>query len=116
MLRDLLRMGSLLVVLVLGGCGNGVGTGGAVVGGDCVVSGECAHDSFCLTGEAYPGGYCVQGCDSDEECPEGSACVEHEGGVCLLSCASAAECREGYDCLALDVRGGPGTSMVCLTP
>ncbi len=116
MLRDLLRTGALVIALGLVGCGNGVGTDGALVGGDCTVSGECSMDSRCLTGEAYPGGYCVKTCSADNPCPEGSACVEHEGGVCLLSCTSAADCREGYECAALENRGAGGTSMVCVNP
>ncbi|MCZ7681221.1 MAG: hypothetical protein M5U28_21495 [Sandaracinaceae bacterium] len=116
MLRDLLRTSALAAALMLVGCGNGVGVDGPVVGGDCVVSSECAMESRCLTGEAYPGGYCAKSCASDEDCPDGSACVEQEGGVCLLACGGASDCREGYDCLEMDVRGGPGTSSVCATP
>lgn len=116
MLLNLLRTSAFAVALLaLGACGNGVGIDGPVVGGDCVVSSQCAHESRCLTGTAYPDGYCAKSCDSNDECPAGSACVQREGGVCLLTCASAAECREGYECLEIDARGAAGTAAVCAT-
>lgn len=121
MLRDMLRAAvALAAVLALNGCGNGVGNDGAVVGGDCVVSGECHVDSRCLTGASFPGGYCSKSCDSDADCPDGSACVDAAGvgGVCLLSCTAGADCRtsDGYDCVETASRGAGGTTHVCALP
>jgi hypothetical protein len=119
MFRSMIRMVVVLgALVVLGACGSGVGNEGVIVGGDCVVSRECDVDSRCLTGEDFPGGYCARSCDSDDQCPEGSACVDEAGGVCMVSCASSGECRseEGYDCVELTARGAGGTATVCATP
>jgi len=115
MLRKFLMAGSFTAALLALGCSSEVGNEGDRVGGPCVVSGECYIDSVCLTGDAWPGGYCAEGCDSDEDCPEGSQCTEEEGGVCVVTCASDAECRseEGYACMELEARGAAGTVMGC---
>lgn len=119
MFRSMVRMVVVVgALVVLGACGSGVGNDGVIVGGDCSVSRECDVDSRCLTGEDFPGGYCAKSCTSDDQCPEGSACVAELGGVCLVSCTSAAECRseEGYDCVERPARGAVGTVNVCAVP
>ena len=111
-----------LFALGLVGCASEVGNDGAMVGGSCVVSGECANTSRCLTGEAWPEGYCVSSCDSDEDCADGAVCVENEGGICLVACTGDADCRsgseegdQGYTCVdGLESRGAGGTVMGCL--
>lgn len=114
MLRKLLWVG-VLALLALG-CSNAVGSDGDQVGGPCVVNSECYIDSVCLDG--WPGGYCAQACDADEDCPSGSACTEEGIGYCLVACGSDAECRsdEGYACVEREARGAGGTVMVCATP
>ena len=114
MLRKLLWIGAL--ALAAAGCSNAVGNDGDRVGGPCVVGSECYVDSFCQAG--WPGGYCVQACSSDADCPDGSVCTEEEPGVCLVACASDAECRseEGYVCVEHEARGAGGTVMACAAP
>lgn len=119
LLRKMLWTVSFLVIAAaVGGCGSEVGNDGDVVGGGCVVSSECAPQSVCRTGESWPGGYCANGCDSDEDCLDGSRCVAEEGGICVVECASDAECRsedESYACLTRNARGAAGTVMACAT-
>lgn len=113
MLRKTLMTVFALITL---GCASDVGNDGARVGGDCAVSSDCHLESRCLTGTAWPEGYCVQSCDSAAECPAGSDCAEEEGGICLVSCVANGECRDGYICAELPVRGGAGTTMGCVAP
>ncbi|MEC7524401.1 MAG: hypothetical protein VYE22_31255 [Myxococcota bacterium] len=114
-----------LVALAAFGCSSSVGNDGAWVGGDCRVSGDCVIESVCRRGEDWPDGYCANSCDSDEDCLEGSRCVELEGGICVVECASDSECRPAeeatdtspavpaYSCVELEVRGAGGTAMGC---
>lgn len=107
------------LTMALGGCASEVGNDGAKVGGSCVVSSECAADSRCLTGAAWPNGYCAQTCTTNEDCAEGAICSELEGGVCIVECAGTADCRTseddgGYTCGELPVRGAGGTFNGCI--
>lgn len=107
------------LTLALGGCASEVGNDGAKVGGSCVVSGECTNDSVCRTGEDWPGGYCAQGCDTNEDCADGALCSELEGGICIVECGATGDCRSseddgGYACSELDVRGAAGTFTGCV--
>jgi hypothetical protein len=61
---------------------------------DCGSSGTCR--SVGLSGEHYPGGYCVGACDDDGACGPHGVCIN--GLTCMRACSSAADCREGYDC------------------
>jgi hypothetical protein len=64
------------------------------VGAECRGDEECTEEGqVCLP---FKGGYCgISGCEADEECPEGSACVRHEDGTnyCFLICRDKAECN-----------------------
>jgi hypothetical protein len=116
MLRATL-LGALLATFAtfVAGCGSDVGNDGALVGGSCEVSIDCTPDSVCRTGGAFPGGYCALSCGSDEDCPDGSTCVDREGGICLVDCATDADCRaeEGYACISVEARGAAGTVSAC---
>jgi hypothetical protein len=112
----MLRTQMLVAVLMFAGCGSDVGTDGASVGGSCEVSSECTPSSVCRNGEDFPGGYCALGCDTDDECPSGSRCVEAEGGICMVDCeGGTGGCRaeEGYTCEELEARGADGHAHVC---
>jgi hypothetical protein len=70
-------------------------------GDPCDEATNCAGGS-CLTGEAYPGGYCTHtDCGSDAECTLGDTCVTEQEGTsfCAAGCFNDAECRNGYACL-----------------
>lgn len=73
------------------------------VGAECAVDDDCNRDDHdtdgmpdqeCLT--QFAGGYCgVQGCQSDGDCPEASACVAHEDGnnYCFRTCSHKDQCN-----------------------
>lgn len=67
-----------------------------------------------MKGGEFPGGTCTVGCDHDEDCPAGTACVEKAGGICLLECEHNPDCRGGYGCKDVDRRGHPGEHAVCI--
>jgi len=83
------------VSLLVLGCGDGSTEADRIgVGAQCTASGECespdeAFELECLT--QFKGGYCgLEGCDGDDKCPEGSACVTHDDGVnyCFRVCVN----------------------------
>lgn len=101
-----------IVLVAASACGgDGVGNGGDVVGGPCASSGDCEHR--CQLGDDYPQGTCVKPCTTDEQCPDGTHCINTEGGICLLSCDVPADCRGGYNCAGKENRGHGGDSLVC---
>jgi hypothetical protein len=110
---------SVLVVIGISGllgchrCGgdDDVGQFGVLVGGPCLDDDDCVER--CLEGGRYPGGTCTIRCDEDEECPDGTWCVDHDGGVCLLGCEEEEHCRNGYECEPQDRRGTPGDVLAC---
>ena len=66
------------------------------------VGAACSSESECVVGDEqlaclpFKGGYCgLQGCNADDECPAGSACVAHEDGerYCFLVCREKPECN-----------------------
>jgi hypothetical protein len=97
------RVVPLLVVAVLSvvGCGDddeGQGLTPAQlhgVGAACEDSANCYVDDRALSCLDYKGGYCgLEGCLSDDDCPAGSACVDHEGlNYCFLICRDKPECN-----------------------
>lgn len=72
------------------------------VGAACIDDATCAsygaddeHTLVCLT--AFKGGYCgLQGCASNADCPESSACAVLDGGdtYCFRQCTDKLECNE----------------------
>jgi hypothetical protein len=67
------------------------------------IGGPCKEDSDCNSGhcDTQPGGgYCIEGCMDNTNCPTGSACWQIAGhdAYCLQLCSSDAQCREGYAC------------------
>ena len=61
----------------------------------------------------YPGGTCTVACASQEDCPDGTACVQESGGTCLLACSRDEDCRDGYECI--DQSAEPdGHAFVCI--
>ena len=78
------------------------------VGAACVDDDECAEylenqsdgttggeELVCL--QQFTGGYCgLEGCNSNDDCPEAAACVAHDDGnnYCFRRCIDKAECNE----------------------
>ena len=71
------------------------------VGAQCETSADCLQPEDdagmpqeCLT--QFKGGYCgIEDCASNEDCPEGSACVDHDDGqeYCFRTCNEKSECN-----------------------
>ncbi len=102
------------------GNNNGPGGSDAPVGAACKSDSSCDDkNAECLTEESvggflmieFPEGYCaVQGCEEDDDCPDGSGCFNAIGlQYCLQTCDSDRDCRvrDGYACNAIG-GGGPG--------
>ncbi|MBA3392118.1 MAG: hypothetical protein H0T89_05710 [Deltaproteobacteria bacterium] len=105
-----LAVATMVVMFACGG-GDGVGLGGDLVGGPCVDERDC--DFRCQTGDDYPQGTCIKPCNTDNDCPDGTHCINTDGGICLLGCDVPADCRGGYNCEGKENRGTGGDSLVC---
>lgn len=79
---------------------------GASDGAPCAEDAECAGGT-CLTGEAWPDGFCTTiGCFTDEQCkrrpddpPVRCSYVGSLGdNACMSPCQATDQCREGYVC------------------
>lgn len=86
---------------------------GALVGNACGTDGQCgAYNAKCLTGAAWPGGYCsAPGCSETEPCGDGAVCINDGSEArCLKKCGAgvAGGCRPGYACSEV------GGQEVCL--
>ena len=89
------------VLISLGGCGDdddGPGRGDILViesgieyGSACIEDDDCgdvAGGAECCTGgKCSPDGWCSPRCESDQDCPEGFFCVDHDGTRCFMGCA-----------------------------
>jgi hypothetical protein len=87
-----------LMVLALVACG-GDEADELGVGAQCTSNTDCNPDigPTCLT--QFKGGYCgLTGCTVDADCPDASACVQHDGmNYCFRTCADKAECNANRD-------------------
>jgi hypothetical protein len=87
------------------------------LGAICEERDQC--EDRCLVGGRFPDGFCSLSCNSDDECPDGSSCVDREGGVCLFSCEDITDCivlGEDWRCRMQPERGAGEADevMVCL--
>jgi hypothetical protein len=95
---------AVLVALGFVACGDddgGTEADRVGVGADCVTDDGCLQPEDdagprleCLT--QFKGGYCgIEDCASNEDCPEGSACVDHDDGseYCFRVCTEKSECN-----------------------
>jgi hypothetical protein len=92
---------------------------GADVGAACEENSDCAGEGAVCLDELeilppffsieFPGGACaIPGCESDEDCPEGSACLEgFSEPACTALCDDDSDCREdeGYTCGVVPMSG-----------
>jgi hypothetical protein len=69
---------------------------GAICGSDAACGGE--PDSCCTGGKCSPAGWCSPKCASDQDCPEGFYCVDHDGTRCFSACADDRDCPAGFIC------------------
>lgn len=96
-MRDLTAV--LLVALLSAGCGDDSTEADRLgVGAECTASAECDTvddiELDCLT--QFDGGYCgLEGCEGDEDCPEGSACVvDGSEQYCFRTCVDKPDCNQ----------------------
>jgi hypothetical protein len=117
-----------LAVVVVAACGDGDGSGTEAqrrgVGAACTADEDCTEPGQeCLD---FKGGYCgVADCSSDEDCPSGSACVQHDDGerYCFLICTNKPQCNvtrpadAEANCVAnIEFVDGPSTFKACVPP
>lgn len=101
-----------LLCLALTGCGDIVGNDSGFVGGSCRANADC--EERCVRNGDFPDGMCTIACDFDEDCPDGSRCIDREDGICALSCDENRDCRADYLCRSQDRRGDRGEAQVCV--
>jgi hypothetical protein len=66
------------------------------VGASCVANEDCKQTPAALECLSFKGGYCgLTGCQTNADCPAGSACVTHDDGInyCFLVCTDKPECN-----------------------
>jgi hypothetical protein len=87
---------------LLGACGDDDDDGGLSeaqrhgVGAACGKDDDCYAEETALTCLPFKGGYCgLKGCAGNEDCPPGSACVQHDDGqnYCFLTCTEKIQCN-----------------------
>jgi hypothetical protein len=83
------------VALAISSCGgDGTEADRAGVGAACSKAEDCPKEANqCL---AFKGGYCgLEGCQKDQDCPSGSACVAHtdQKAYCFLICVEKIDCN-----------------------
>jgi hypothetical protein len=86
---------SICLLITLPGCGDdGPEADQIGVGAQCADADDCIQEATCLT--QFKGGYCgLRDCQANADCPEASACVQHDDGnnYCFRICANKAECN-----------------------
>jgi len=105
----------LTSLFLLAACGgHDEGSIDDVVGSPCASDRDC--DSRCyIDPNDYPGGFCSMSCQSDDDCPADTFCIEKDGGVCLFACP-AFECARlgnGWECKDKGRISG-GSITVCI--
>jgi len=98
-----------IVGMGLSGCGDDSDDDGSEadklgVGAECVSSADCLTEGdgglnlTCLT--QFKGGYCgIEGCTSNDDCPDQSKCVAHDDGndYCFRACTEKPDCNANRD-------------------
>jgi hypothetical protein len=97
----------IVAVLVVAGCGNGTSAerpvtdlGGIPFGATCASDTDCGGevDSCCTGGKCSAAGWCSPKCASDQDCPEGFFCIDHEGARCFSACTNDRDCPANFIC------------------
>ncbi len=91
---------SLLLWMAIPGCGDDATEADRIgIGAQCTDAAECESADQDVTLECltqFTGGYCgLEGCTTDTDCPEGSACVTHDDGTnyCFRLCSDKPDCN-----------------------
>lgn len=130
-----LALGCFAVLNVLAACGDdddGTAADRVGIAAECTTDAECPETRrgdetvqlTCLRG--FRGGYCgIADCQQNEDCPDGSACVNHDDGrpYCFRLCADKAECNRNRsleneaNCSAnIDFEEAETTGKACVPP
>ena len=91
----------ILVALLCSACGDDDGPEAdrLGVGAECTSNDDCLQEDAGIMQECllnFAGGYCgIEGCTSDADCPEASACIAHTDGInyCFRVCVDKPECN-----------------------
>ncbi len=102
-----------VAILFVAACGRDASDIDDLVGARCTSDRQCEDRCF-IDGDKFPGGFCSLTCVNDQDCPDGTYCVDENGGVCLYGCP-AFDCNElGPDWVCRDrSRFGGGNVDVC---
>ncbi|MFO0617627.1 MAG: hypothetical protein U0414_33845 [Polyangiaceae bacterium] len=75
---------------------------GVPYGDVCASDADCGglKDSCCTGGKCSKDGWCSPKCKSDQDCPEGYFCIDHDGTRCFAGCADDRDCPIGWICEA----------------
>jgi hypothetical protein len=111
---------AIAALALAAGCGSGAPPYAACVDElDCPApSDACYRLRFTRSdGAEADGRLCSLTCASDEDCPEGGACVALEGDpentyFCAQRCGASADCYAGFACTM--VEGADRTMQLCL--
>lgn len=84
----------------------GIEDAGPLDGGPPAIGSACTSDAECGSGhcDLQPtGGYCIDACTTNTDCPEGSSCQQIGRGTayCLALCHDSDECRDDYTCQSI---------------
>lgn len=98
-----LTLAFLLATLVAASCGTAIGD-------NCSDDSDCPTIGYC--DRAMPGGYCTLENCREDDCPDGSVCVEFDNQerFCMAQCDGDGDCRDGYSCIS-DVGPSPFCSV-----
>lgn len=91
--------GLAIALLLVASCGDdGTEADRLGIGAECLGSDRmCDEETGQVCLSQFKGGYCgLEGCDSDDDCPDASACILHEDNrtYCFRICADKVECNE----------------------
>ena len=66
----------------------------------CASDVDCGglKDSCCTGGKCSKDGWCSPKCKSDQDCPEGYFCIDHDGTRCFAACIDDRDCPTGWIC------------------
>ena len=104
----------LFGLVLLAGCGRDYGDIDSFIGAACTRDSQC--DERCYQdADDYPGGFCSISCDTDNDCPGDTVCINKDGGLCMFLCAEQ-DCDRlgpGWGCHDEERRTG-GRDNVCI--
>ena len=105
---------SMLLLSLTTACG--IGPNSPVVGGECATDRDC--EKVCSMEDDFGTGMCTVRCSNDQDCPEGSVCLEKGDGMCAVSCSVADDCAgfgRAFTCKNMKRVSG-GDVAVCRLP